>query len=141
MTSPSCRSVVVAGAVGGVAVRGGRAAVVATAIAAAVVTTAPVGAVAPLLPLPVPPTGLGISVSLSLVDAVSKVGVAVAVIGSHGVAAGHGMAVGNHGIRDGQAAPIRSWLQFDPQSFEGPAPSLQKKMGAEKLQLPLRGKK
>ena len=53
VASPGCRSVVVAGAVGGVAVRAGRAAVVATAV----VTPAPIDAVAPFLPLPVPPTG------------------------------------------------------------------------------------
>ena len=50
--------------------------------------------------------------------------------------------------RDGQSAPIWSRLQFDPQSFEAPAPALSRKMepksssssttrniGAKKLQL------
>ena len=53
-----------------------------------------------------------------------------------------------------QSAPIWSWLQFEPQSFEAPAPALIKKIEpkssssssetvflAEKLQLQLRDKK
>ena len=39
--------------------------------------------------------------------------------------------------RDGQSAPIWSWLQFDPQSFEAPAQALIKKSRATKLQLKL----
>ena len=109
-----------------------RAAVDRAAVERPYVDRAPVDAVAPLLPLPVSPTGLGIGLSLPLVDAVSKVGVAAAAIGSHGVAVGHhraavsdGAAVDNRAPVDG--APVDAVAPLLPL----PVPSARRGIGQE----------
>ena len=137
VTSPGCRSVVVAAAVigsHGVAVGHHRAAVGdrTTVGDRAAVDGAPVDAVTPLLPLPVSPTGLGIGLSLPLVDAVSKVGVAAAAIGSHGVAVGHGIAVGHHGAAVDNRAPVDA-APVDPVAplLPLPVPSTRRGIGQE----------